>query len=400
MNEKENFLIFLKKINWKQLFILFLFQLIPTIYKTVRISFLGTIPDESTYNIASQILWLNILYEIIIESIIVPIFFIFEKILKNSNQNSINTIGRFYTLITIIIFGFFLLFTFIIFFNIPNIINSFNFEEDFKVKTIEYIRLEVFGMFFFSMMSYLFLTIYLLKVEKQNFISFIIIIFYTITNLLLDLFFVSELPFSLKLGINGVGINSIISNFLISLILFFYFCRFKTKLLTFKGFFKKDEIIIKYMKKYLFLWLMSAFEVLIRNLIFYFMVIVPINQINDSGIYWIANNFIWGWLLIPITTLSNFIKINYVSLKKYSKDNVNFFKYQIMFYILFTTFIIILWFSFLWVNPIFIKTILGEKEIYIDVNNLVLILIGFYVVFLMELLLIQFLSKQEGYIYI
>lgn len=380
MKHKKEFLNFVKNLDWKQMIILFLFQLMPTIYKTIRIFFLGSLPDKNAYNIASQILWLNILYEIIIESIIVPIFFVFEKIFKNTNEEQTN-IGRFFTLITIIIFGIFLLFTIIIFFNIPNIVSSFDFVHETKLKTIEYIQFEVFGMFFFSIMFYLFLTIYLFKIEKYNTLAFIVVLLYMFINLILDVFFISSLPISLKLGINGIGINSIISNSLISIILLIYLSCIKTKIFTFKNIFQKNNYLLKYLKQYLFLWIMSAFEVLIRNLIFYFMVLLPINQRNDSGVYWVANNFIWGWLLMPITTLSSFIKINYISLKDCLNNNFKVFKYQISFYFLFTTIIIIFWFGFLWVNPFFIKVVLGAKDIYSDVNKLVLILIGFYVLF-------------------
>lgn len=33
-----------------------------------------------------------------------------------------------------------------------------------------------------------------------------------------------------------------------------------------------------------------------------------VNMVAEQGNYWIANNFIWGWLLIPITALAEVIK--------------------------------------------------------------------------------------------
>ncbi|MDE6472840.1 MAG: hypothetical protein K2K73_00300, partial [Ureaplasma sp.] len=71
-----------------------MFQFIPTIYKLTRIYFLGALPDENSFNVASNVLWLNILYEIIVESIVIPTFFIFGKIIKKQNYKEI------YTLIT------------------------------------------------------------------------------------------------------------------------------------------------------------------------------------------------------------------------------------------------------------------------------------------------------------
>ena len=35
-----------------------------------------------------------------------------------------------------------------------------------------------------------------------------------------------------------------------------------------------------------------------------------VNAVSESGNYWIANNFIWGWLLVPVTALAEMIKKN------------------------------------------------------------------------------------------
>ena len=36
-----------------------------------------------------------------------------------------------------------------------------------------------------------------------------------------------------------------------------------------------------------------------------------VNEVSSVGIYWLANNFIWGWLLIPIVALSEIAKRDY-----------------------------------------------------------------------------------------
>ena len=33
-----------------------------------------------------------------------------------------------------------------------------------------------------------------------------------------------------------------------------------------------------------------------------------INVVGEQGTYWVANNFIWGWLLLPIIQLGELIK--------------------------------------------------------------------------------------------
>lgn len=47
-----------------------------------------------------------------------------------------------------------------------------------------------------------------------------------------------------------------------------------------------------------------------------------VNMVSEQGNYWIANNFIWGWLLIPVTALSEVIrrdcKDGYLQLKQFN----------------------------------------------------------------------------------
>lgn len=38
------------------------------------------------------------------------------------------------------------------------------------------------------------------------------------------------------------------------------------------------------------------------------MICKMVNMVAEQGNYWIANNFIWGWMLIPITALSEVIR--------------------------------------------------------------------------------------------
>lgn len=67
MIQKEINLSLFKQFNLKLLLSIILFTLIPTIYKTTRIFFIGSIDDGYSYSIASQIQLLNIMYEILLK---------------------------------------------------------------------------------------------------------------------------------------------------------------------------------------------------------------------------------------------------------------------------------------------------------------------------------------------
>ena len=369
MNKKLGFIEFLKiDVNWLLFLVIFIFQILPTIYKTTRIFFLGNLPDENSYNIASQVLWLNIVYEILLESIVVPLFFVLTS-LKNKKE-----FRQTYTFLTMIIFGIFLIFTIIIFFNIENILRNLNVSNEIFEASSNYIKLEVWGMFFYSIYSYLFLTVTIIRYKKYLLVSFINCLLYTAQMCLFDLFFVTDYNFSLKLSIQGIGINSIITNSVCSLLFIVYFI-FK-KLWDFSHI--KDFYFNRYfMFNYLKLFLISCVEVTVRNVCFYFMVISPINELNQSGIYWVANNFIWSWLLLPITVISIFIKETFILKQNEIKMLLN----QIFLYLILISFIVIIWVITTPLNPLFIKEVMGVKDDFIEVNQLVKILIPFYITF-------------------
>lgn len=180
---KNNFLNFIKtQIKWKYIILIFAFQILPTIYKTTRIFFLGDIPDEGIYNIASQILWLNILYEIIVESIVIPMFFILNYVKHRSNYKT-NI-----TLISTIVFSIFIIFTITIFFNIENILtNLIGTSNNIFNQSLEYIRFEVWGMMINCLLSYLFLVLMIIKKKHYMIIGWLICVLYTLLSCLLGL---------------------------------------------------------------------------------------------------------------------------------------------------------------------------------------------------------------------
>ena len=65
----------LKNFNYELFLALFIRLVIPTIYQTFRVSILGSLPNASQINIASQMSWVNVLLEIIEESILLPLYF-------------------------------------------------------------------------------------------------------------------------------------------------------------------------------------------------------------------------------------------------------------------------------------------------------------------------------------
>ena len=73
-------------INYKLFFALLIMGLCPTIYNTLRIFWLGEVPGEYSYSIAGQLSWVSLIYEVINEAIILPLFYFIGKSLINKNE--------------------------------------------------------------------------------------------------------------------------------------------------------------------------------------------------------------------------------------------------------------------------------------------------------------------------
>ncbi len=83
----------LKTVNYRLWFAIFITMLLPTVYQTVRIFFLGDMPSDSGINIASQLQWVNLCYEVIQEALFLPLYFLLGKSLghRDEFENKVRT---------------------------------------------------------------------------------------------------------------------------------------------------------------------------------------------------------------------------------------------------------------------------------------------------------------------
>ena len=81
----------LSNINYKLFLALLVLGLAPTIYTTVRVFFLGGLPGEWSFSIAGQLSWVNLLYEILSEAIILPLFYFVGKV-KDDKKDFANRV--------------------------------------------------------------------------------------------------------------------------------------------------------------------------------------------------------------------------------------------------------------------------------------------------------------------
>jgi Na+-driven multidrug efflux pump len=181
---------------------------------------------------------------------------------------------------------------------------------------------------------------------------------------------VSSLPASAQLGVNGIGYSNILTNVLLLAV--------SLALLT------KEGIEVFTRKKPSFLWVRDFFKVggisglesLVRNVAYMVMIARMVNVVGEQGTYWVANNFIWGWLLLPVLQLGELIKQEVAADPgKVHQNSIGYFGI--------TAIICALWLISIPAWKPFMTHILGFDEVD-KLFELVLLLVGFYVLYAIQ----------------
>lgn len=349
----------IQNINYKLFFALIVLGLVPTIYTTVRVFFLGQLPGEYSFSIAGQLSWINLLYEIINEAIILPLFYFIGKV-KDDKKEFSNRV-RTGMLISLCVYS--VLSTVMLIFADP-MLKLMATDASIIEASANYIRIESIANVFSILTQ--FTLIALVTVNKSKYL-------YALTGaklvlcLVSDTFLVSTLPMSANLGVNGIGYSNIIVNailLVVSLLLL-----------------SKEEINVLGNARLNFVWAkefakvggISGMESLVRNVAYMVMIARMVNVVGEQGTYWVANNFIWGWLLLPVLQLGELIK------QDVSNDKENIRKNSLGYFAI-TAIISVMWFLSIPLWKPFMAHVLGFDNVD-KLFNLVLLLVGFYVLY-------------------
>lgn len=119
-------------------------------------------------------------------------------------------------------------------------------------------------------------------------------------------YFFRDMPFSLNLGTNGVAYSSVAQSLAIFLLTFGF--SLLSVEMHFCDLFRIRRNEYSWLKKWSKQGFFSGLDSLIRNSAYIFVVLKAMNELNDQSLYWMANTFIWSWLLLPVLALSEMLK--------------------------------------------------------------------------------------------
>ena len=162
-------------------------------------------------------------------------------------------------------------------------------------ESVDYLRLETIG-FVLSFISSFMYVVFVVR-GKWNYIVFLLVA--KVAALSVGNFILIPVY-----GVMGIATTNIIVNgiLLITSLLLLH----KERLLQFRTKFDKGT-----MKDWSFTGIFAGTTILLDNVIYALIIVKMVNEVSSVGIYWLANNFIWGWLLIPVMALAEIVKRDY-----------------------------------------------------------------------------------------
>ncbi len=349
----------LSNINYKLFFALLILGLCPTVYTTLRVFFIGQMPGEWSFSIAGQLSWINLIYEVISEAIILPLFYFVGKVkqdraaFSNRLRSGMLVSLCIYVVISAVVFVF-----------AKPLLKLMAADKNIIDASASYIRIESVANVFSILAQ--FALVALVSVNKSRYL-YVLTVARLILSIVIDTFFISSMPFSLQLGVNGIGYSNIVVN--IVLLVASLICLNREGIQVFK----RDKLDFSWIKEFARIGGISGLESLVRNVAYMVMVSRMVNVVGEQGTYWVANNFIWGWLLLPILQLGELIKEETAE----SEENV---RKNTLGYLFITFSVTLIWFVSIPLWKPFVKHVL----LFADVDKLftlVIVLIGFYVLY-------------------
>ena len=294
----------LKSFNWRLFAALCTLALIPAIYQTVKTFIISSNNQSAVFDIIGHMEWFDLINETLQAFLIVPLYSILNKIFKHDKENFAK-----HTFKTgLIAFVLYTLFSIGVLIYGSVLVQAMNPNEIDLATTNHYLQLETVAFMIGIVVSFVNVVFVVVGKDKNVYIFLAI---NTVLSIIADFVFIPNF------GVYGIAISNIIVNAILAIASFIIL--YLQKLVK-PCWFKKDDLHV--LKDWGKVGVFSGLQQFIDNFIYAIMICKMVNMVAEQGNYWIANNFIWGWLLIPISALSEVIrrdcKDGYNNLKQFN----------------------------------------------------------------------------------
>ena len=274
----------LKRVYTKDYLILMGIGFLPLLWKILEVSFLSSY--DNALKILGQIALISIFFKVFEESILNPLYKCFSKQNINETQREyfVKKFLMSYFLCTLV-------FTIAIFFLCPYILKISKVPDYIFNETLSFVKLYVAACGLGVISKYLY-TCSLIGKETKKMGWYLFI-----KSIITAILFVILVPkFSLGFGVQGIAIAEIIINVTTIIYLSMHIKNVKSQRTEFN------------FKEYFKLFLFSFVETLIRNVVYYFVILVFLNVIDNQDIYFVSNEYIWSIMLVPVLAQASIVK--------------------------------------------------------------------------------------------
>lgn len=340
-----------KTFDWKMYLALCLLALVPAIYQTVVTKLITSFTSPGSLDIVGQMEWFDLIDETICAFLIVPMYSVLSKAFKRPDFNKV------VFKLGIIVVGLYALFSLGTFFYGINLVSYMNPAEIDIAAAYRYLSLETIAFMIGIVFSYA--SVVFLVIDKSRYMYA-----FLVAKILLAL--LSDFALIPNMGIDGIAVSNIIANGIMGALavgMLIYIKQLKP------GKYNKEDL--PHLKDWGRIGLFAGGQQFLDNFIYAIMICRMVNAVSQSGNYWVSNNFIWGWLLIPITCLVEIIRKD-AGANGYDLKQKNYYSIVI--------FTLLLWFAFIPSYQWFFGTVEGLDNpgviFEIVVKNL-----GFYIAY-------------------
>lgn len=277
--------------KWRLWLSLCALALVPAIYQTLRAFLVSTNVSASGIDIIGQMEWYDLIDETIKAFLIAPLYSILNTIFKRGGEKKAPS---FVFKSMLIVFAFYFLFNVGAFIYGNTLISYMNPQESDVSAISAYLKLETIA-FIVGIIPSFFNVVFVVAEKPKNVYMFLGVQF--TLGLIADFLLIPSL------GVNGIAVSNMITNLVLAItgfVVLYHEELIKPCLFGKDG---KTEYL-----SWLRVGLFSGAQQFIDNVVYAPMIGKMVNVVSEQGNYWVANNFIWGWLLIPVTALSEIIK--------------------------------------------------------------------------------------------
>ena len=265
-----------------------LLALVPAIYQTIITGLITTKTSAGSLDIVGQMEWFDLIDETICAFLIIPMYSVLSRAKKTESFNKI------VFKLGLIVVGLYALFSLGTFFYGVHLVRYMNPNDIDVGAAYKYLSLETIAFMIGIVFSYA--SVVFIVIDKSKYMYA-----FLVAKILLAL--LSDFALVPHMGVNGIALSNIIANTImgaLSVGLLIYGKHLRV------GRYEKGDVA--YFKDWGRIGLFAGGQQFLDNIIYALMICRMVNAVSESGNYWVANNFIWGWLLIPITCLAEIIR--------------------------------------------------------------------------------------------